>query len=276
VLIAAVIGLGIVVGAPGNRVRMSHDGPKQARHLLPILRLAAVQLWNGGRAWIFDPKLLAASLWVAFSPTLEASRPVWPSAKKVPWRLLLPLAWLAMLAIGFFAPSYAFGNQMPARTLSGNFIVFASGWLLIVFVFSRRVDVRDTAASSYQNLRSAGGSAAARLALALGLVLTGNTMEALHDLATRHVLAWRASVEKRYAILRHAGDADLVLPRQASSSRLLYSGEITTDPTYWSNCGLANYFHVKSVQIRPLATTEATTEPVTTPVAEPESNTPNM
>jgi len=31
VLIAAVVGIGIVAGAPGNRVRMSHDGPKHAR-----------------------------------------------------------------------------------------------------------------------------------------------------------------------------------------------------------------------------------------------------
>jgi len=123
VLIAAVAGLGIVVAAPGNRVRMAKDVSHHVRHLSVVLKLAGGQLWNSGRAWLFNPKLLAASLFVAFSPRLEAVRPVWPTAGRAPLRLLVPAAWLAMLCVGFFMPSWAFVDVMPGRTLSGNYIV---------------------------------------------------------------------------------------------------------------------------------------------------------
>jgi hypothetical protein len=261
VLIAAVIGLGIVVLAPGNKVRMVKDGPKHARHMAEILKLTAAQFWNSSRAWIFDPKLLAASLWIAFSPRLEASRPLWTPNTK-PLRLLIPLAWLAMMAVGFFLPSFAFGNEMPPRTLSGNFIVFASGWLLIVFIWTRRLDVRDES----PGLRGVGSSAIARIALAMALIFTGNTIDALHDLATRNVLRWRASVEARFNTLRQNPDVDLVVPPLATTSRLLYSSEIGTDPVNdFRNVHMAGFFHTRSVRILP----QAVAHPEVTPTTEP-------
>jgi hypothetical protein len=272
VLIAAIIGLGIVVGAPGNRVRMQKDGPKHARDMVAIFRLTAAQLWNSSRAWIFDPKLLAASLWVAFSPRLEASRPVWINANRAPLRLLIPLAWLAMLILIFFLPSYAFGKTMPPRTLSANFIVFATGWLVIVFIWTRTLPSRDAIGTS--TLRSVHASAVARLIFACSLVLSGNTLDAIHDLATRSVLRFRDSVEHRYALLRQKGPDDRVLPRLAPPSRLFYGSEIGTDPVGdWHNWPMAHFFHLEKIRVLPLV---GEPMPTTSPVIESDPGPPRM
>jgi hypothetical protein len=250
-LIAAIIGLAIVVGAPGNKVRMAKDVSHHVRHLNVVLKIAGKQFWISGREWLFDPKLLAVSLIVAFSPTLEAARPVWTTAGRVPWRSLIPVTWLAMLCAGFFMPSWAFVAVMPPRTLSGNYLVFAVGWLVIVFVWTRRMDVRD-ADVSIAGLRSRGATSVAMLLLAASLVLGGNTLEGLHDLASRKVFHWRTSVEQRYVLLARSKGKDLVLPRLSPASRLLYSSEVWFDPTNWANFSLADYFHVKSVRVPPV------------------------
>jgi hypothetical protein len=271
-LVAATAGLIIVVVAPGNRVRMAKDISHHVRHLSVILKLTFKQIWNSGRQWLFDPKLLAAALFVAFSPRLEAARPVWLTAGRVPWRLLIPVTWLAMLFVGFFMPSYAFVDVMPGRTLSGNFIVFAVGWLVLVFIFTRKLAVRDPAEKSFAGLRSSGATSIAMLVLATSLILTGNTMDAIHDLGTRQVLHWRASVESRYAMLRKPGEPDQILPRLEPSSRLLYSGEIWTDPANWTNFSLADYFHRKGLRVLPVGGKDATTMPAT----DTEDAAPNM
>ncbi len=257
VLIAAVIGLAIVVGAPGNRVRLKSDGPKHARLLLDILKLTDLQLWDSVRAWLFDPKLLGVTLWVIFSPRLEAARPVFSGAKKVPWTLLFVFAWVCMMGVGFFAPSYAFDEDMPARTLSGNFLVFALGWLVIVFVWSRDLSARDAlvespGGGSGRSLRNASSAAIALLLISAGLLVWGNTPDGIHDLANRHVFKWRASVEHRFALLREPGPDDRILPRLLPVCHLLYDSEIGTDTTDWHNWPLANRFGLKKIRVLPL------------------------
>ena len=267
VLIAAIAGLGIVVAAPGNRNRMHQDVAHRVRSMSTICTIAGRQFWNSTRAWVFDPKLLAVSLFVAFSPGLEASRPVWLngrsvpaeslSARRVPWRLLIPVTWLAMLAVGFLAPSYAFVAEMPARTLSGIFIVFVVGWLVIVFLFTRRLDSRE---SSFEpgGLRSSAGTSVALLILSASLLLGGNTLEGLRDLASRKVMRWHASVENRYALLRKPGAADRDVPPLAPSSRLFYSGEIWPAAPDWH---IEDYFHLRSIHVKFPARTGTTAAP---------------
>ena len=271
VLIAGAIGLAIVVAAPGNAQRMHKDNLHHQRHLVGVLGLSAKQLWTQGRQWLFDPKLVAASLFVAFSPKLEASRPVWVTIRNVPWRLLIPLTWLAMLCVGFFMPSWAFVDLMPQRTLSGNYLVFALGWLVIVFIWTRRLDLRDTASMHLVGPRSAGATSIALLLLSASLVLGGNTFEGIHDLASRKVFRWRDSAKQRYAMLRGKGANTRVVPHLAPSSRLLYSGEIWIDPQNWTNQSLADYFGLNSLRVEadPYDST-------TTPTTEPTQPSPNF
>jgi hypothetical protein len=292
VLIVASVGLSVVVFAPGNWYRMKIDGPKQApraqvpttvapiapsgakpqRQLKAVLQLTAKQLWNDIRAWVFDPKLLAAALFVAFSPALEAGRPVWVTQQRIPWRWLIPVIWFAMLFVGFFMPSYAFVDVMPPRTLSANFVVFAVGWLVMVFIFTRNLHARDSVGNGVPGLRSRGAASIAMLLLATSVVFTGNTIDGAHDLCTRQVLHWRASAEQRYALLRRPGPDDQIIPRLATCSRLLYSGEIWIDPKNWTNFSLADYFHRKSLRVLPIAGNNATT----LPAVNADNDAPNM
>jgi len=99
------------------------------------------------------------------------------------------------------------------------------------------------------------------LVLAFSLVFEGNTREALHDLITAKVFHWRTSVESRYANLQAHPGEDLLLTRLAPSSRLLYSSEVWIDPANWTNFSLADYFHVKSVRVLPIAGKDPTTAP---------------
>jgi len=271
-LIAAAAGLAIVVFAPGNKVRMDSDVNHRVRTWSVVLKLTGTQLWNSGREWLFDPKLLAAGLFVAFSPRLEASRPVWNTSNRVPWRLLIPLTCIAMLCVGFFLPSYAFVGEMPRRTLTANFIVFAMGFLMTVFVWTRKLDLRDPVEASPHGLRSGGAASIAMLIMAASLVLDGNTLEGARDLATRKVFKWRSTVEKRYALLRSQRGKDLVLPRLAPASRLFYSGEIDVDPLNWKNYSMSDYFGVKSIRVLP----NIEKNPTTAPASEGEQPSQNM
>jgi hypothetical protein len=259
VLVAAVVGVGIVAAAPGNRLRLQSDGATHAQdsaqhlkqHLVSVLKLAGIQFISSAREWLCDPALLAVSLWVAFSPRLEAARPVFPTSRRVPWWGLIPLAWIAMLAVGFIAPSLAFGTTMPGRTLSGNFMVFAIGWVVIVFVWTRAIGSRHPGQASANSLQTAGASAVARLVLAIGLLLASNTLDGVHDLANRYTLHCRASLLRRFALLRAPGPDDRVVPRLLPSSHLLYDGEIGSDPADWHNWPLAYYFGLTSVRVLP-------------------------
>ncbi len=253
--VTAAAGLAVVVGAPGNHQRMKQEGSHHGHPVGPIVLLAVRQLWANGRAWLFDPKLIAASLWVAFSPALEAARTPWPSARRVPWWAVVPAAWLAIVAVGFAAPSWAFGADMPDRTLGGNCLVFVAGWLLCVYVWTRPLAEPPADMSrSWQPFRSPVAANVAALVLGVSLVGTGNLFSAGEDLA-RRLRPWHARTEQRFADLRRHGGRDAVVPRLPVFPYLLLSGEVVDDPADFRNRGLVQFFNLRRLTLAPLPTT---------------------
>jgi hypothetical protein len=238
VTIAAAIGLAIVVKAPGNAHRLASDGGKYSRHIAYDLRLALSQARHSLPRWALNPKLLAASVWVAFSPMLR-SQPRKPTSICL-WHWLLPAAWLAMLAVGFFAPSWAFGKAMPARTLSGIYIIFVIGWLINIFVWTANI------AWSSEKIASI-----ACLVLAISLLTIGNAVAAVSDLRTR-VRPWHTAVENRFATLRNAAGADALVPQLPKPSpRILLDGEVVNDPGDYRNWSTVIYFKLRSLRLIP-------------------------
>ena len=75
VTIAASIGLAVVVLAPGNSARIASDGGHHSRQLGYDLRVAVKQAVHALPRWIIDPKLMAATVFVAFSPTPKDKSP---------------------------------------------------------------------------------------------------------------------------------------------------------------------------------------------------------
>jgi hypothetical protein len=117
---AAAIGLLVVILAPGNTARFASDGGSHARHFRYDLVVALSQVLHYAGHWVIDPKLLGLSAWMLTTPVLMQP----PTTSRFPWRWAVLLAWSIMLAAGFFAPSWAFGNWMPPRTIAGVYIIF--------------------------------------------------------------------------------------------------------------------------------------------------------
>ncbi len=248
---AAVVGLVVVVAAPGNRVRLAQEGRPTARHLGFVLRLAADEWWNNGRSWLFDPKLVAATVWVAFSPTLEAARRPWPSARRVDWRWVIPATWAALLAVGFALPSWAFGTAAPPRTLSGDYVVFVAGWLLSVYVWTRPLAVPPPAAAdAWRPLRSPAAADAAALLLAGSLLAVGSVRSAAEDVAHR-LRPWHAAVEARFDLLRRSAGRDAVVHRLPPPPYLLLGGDVVNDPSDYRNRGPVAYFGLAHLTLVP-------------------------
>jgi hypothetical protein len=251
-LACASLGLFVVLHAPGNAERAIKDGGPHGRQLAVAIPLTIRQLLRWSRDWIFDPKLIAASLIVAFAPSLGAARSNQTRMGQLPWRWILPPVWLVMLGIGFFAPTWAFGNVVPDRTLSGNYVVFVLGWLAIVYVWT--CPASSNGSLSGQSIstgpRSSYATAIAGLLLAAALLFTGNLPYAGRDLYKR-VWRWHAATEQRFAQLRAAQrrNGEVVLARLPVSPKLLQSGEISTNPQDYRNWGLQIFFRVKTVRL---------------------------
>jgi hypothetical protein len=248
VTLSASVGLAIVISAPGNSHRAVIDGGLHGRQLGYDIRVAASQALDFIPRWLANPRSIAASVWVAFSPALARR----PNRDRIyfPFRIVFVCAWLAMLAVGFFAPSWAFGGKMPARTLSGIYMVFVIGWLCVVYLCTESFrshgwPITPTAVAI---------SNASCVLFAIALLAIGNAPVAVRDLHDR-VAVWHTAVEMRFAYLRNQRDRDaLVAPLPAHSPLLLLPGETAADPRDYRNFGMAAYFKLRSLRMTPQPT----------------------
>lgn len=236
----AIAGLLIVALAPGNSARFITDGGPHARQFLYDLHVTLSQVKHFVPRWLLDPRMLAASVWVIASPSLRSRRD--PSG--FPWRFAIPLAWLIMLAAGFFAPSWAFGKWMPPRTISGVYIIFTIGWLVTLNLWSTQLP-------PWLNRNRQTIRAIALLLFSISLFLPGSAYAAAHDLYHR-IPAWHTAMEHRYALLRNAEGTDALVPLLPSRPWVLLDGEIDNDPVNYRNWGTVSFFHLRSIRLMPL------------------------
>jgi hypothetical protein len=248
VTIAAAAGLAIVILAPGNSHRLVVDGGSHGRHLGYDLAIAGAQVVSFIPRWLLNPRLLAASVWVALSPMLaNQHRMSTKQAWTFPWRRVLPAVWVLMLAIGFFAPSWAFGAKMPPRTLSGVYVIFVAGWLVNVYVWS--------ASSRMERLRCTSSSVTVRKAacvvFAIMLLSVGNAPAVIYDLYDR-IPRWHVAVERRFALLRNQVDRDAIVPMLPTRyPTLLLNAEVDSNPRDYRNWGMVGYFKLRSLRVIP-------------------------
>jgi hypothetical protein len=160
-----------------------------------------------------------------------------------PWKWAIPAVWLAAVAGGMFGPSLAFGGWMPARTETGVWIVFVTGWFTTVYLWTREGAWRTPALLRY-------GTRIGRIGLAVTLLTTGNARKAWHDY--RHPLRpWHAAVEQRYAVLAAGHGRDVVVAPLPAKPELLRTNEICIDGPKIFNESWAYCFGQKSVRVDP-------------------------
>ncbi|MEX2303611.1 MAG: DUF6056 family protein [Bryobacterales bacterium] len=246
VLVAGVAGFCFAAAAPGNLVRSaSFAGDTD---WLLALWLAFWQAIKAATKWAFDLKLLAATVVFLVDPRIRAARPDWlnPAA---PWKWIVALTWLALLAVGFAVPSFAMGQEMPGRALGGIFLVFLLGWFLTLFVWTR--DLRLPAGIENRDLRKI--ASACLLLLSLSIVTTGNARHAIHDL-THTAPAWKRAMVERYELIRDGARGGIVVisvPPAPPRPRTFFQGpaDITSDWKDWKNGCMAGFFDVPAVRV---------------------------
>jgi hypothetical protein len=249
-LAGAGIGLAVVILAPGNRHRLELAGSAPHRSLAHALFVGGSLAWHHLIPWVLDPKLLAASAWVAVTPLLDEGRSVDRIPRGRAWlRWTVPVAGILAVVAGFVLLSYVFGGGgMPDRTVSGIWLMFVVAWMSTVYIWTRS-PARHAMRTGRRNRQFAGISL---IVLAAAMLTTGNLRRAASDLGGP-ARRWHAAMEARFDLLRSAGvhHAPVVVPPLPTAPQLFLSGETTDDPTDWLNFGLADYFGTGRLSLTP-------------------------
>ncbi|HEY8559756.1 MAG TPA: DUF6056 family protein [Pyrinomonadaceae bacterium] len=244
-LAAALIGFLVVYAAPGNEVRRA-DFPF-AGNLEVTVRLALGQSFSSIFMWISDIRLLTGTLLLLMlmPRDLTASN----DGIGLPARNVVITGITGIAAVGgaFTAVSWAIGMSMAPRTLNGIYLVFLVG-LFWVIVLSARCFPAAAAISAARP--------AARWALTVlfvgGMMLSGNTRKAIVDLSVAAPV-YRAAMQERWRSLAAASDrgerAAVGRSLPARPKCFIKYFELSEDPEFWVNWGVAHYFGLASVKL---------------------------
>ncbi len=267
VSLGAVIGLAVVMAAPGNRVRslaVAAIVPQEDQNLLHALKLAGVQAKRLLPTWAFDVRLLAAAVVLVLSPSLVGAR-----AGRIRWggvspKLVITSLWLLIVAGMFVGPSMVLHLRMAGRTLNAGYALFVLGLFATVVVWARSRAESESATATLQESRGVRFARSGALAIpGLSLVLSGNTRDGIRGLAKGIPQNWHRMIEWRDELIRREkqnGAAELDLPtrnlaaaNRAKWPKLYFFEDITEDPTFYVNQCVARYYGLKTIRRVPPA-----------------------
>lgn len=194
--VAALLACGASLSAPGNSVR-GEEWPR-AGELGLTLRTSLQDSLTFARAWILEPRLLGASLFLWLSPAFRSLRPRWVDSGTRWVRIVVPVSVLS-LALLVAGPRWATGTWQPLRMRSVDYVVLFHAWFVVLFLLTR--GPRGLPSSpAVQSL----GRMAAVLLLAYGSIYTGNGQSVRVDAANGSLARWDAYMDEREATLRAA------------------------------------------------------------------------
>lgn len=247
-LVAAVLGVAVSAGAPGNFIRA---GLYPESTLRTGARSALMILTNEGSLWVLDLPLLAGTLAFVFDHRVRAIRGEWVH-RFFPgfWRWIVPAMTAAIVIVGISVPSYGTSGFVQGRTLNSVYMAFLVGWLTTVFVFTRGWLTLEAAPRLSRGL-----GAASLIVFSLAVVLQGNTRVGLSDLLN-NVRPWHAAIHSRYDQLRAAAGTDetVVVEYPGPRPRLFFDADILHSVDGWRNICVARYFGVAAVELaRPIS-----------------------
>jgi hypothetical protein len=221
----AAIGFAVVYYALGNEVRITaveHYGEP-----LRAVRIAAVQALQSFPDWVFDSRLLLATLLVLTHPTFYAIDVDWLRNDRVPWRLVVPGLWLVLMTGLLLGPAWGTGKWVASRVLAPLYMVFLLGWFATLLVL-----VRQHFGTTRPRLPDPRLWFALLLVFSMSLIVTGNSRRVINDLLDP-LPKWQASLEQRAEqISTVAGQAiDVRIARTVELPYIIGFGELTDTPT---------------------------------------------
>ena len=223
VLATAVVGLSIVVLAPGSGARLETPEPQSSTMLAWYL----VRPYRSWLATIADPRLIALTTLVLLLPR-DRDRPA------IPWWLAPALA-VTTSVVAAGVTVVALQAELPERVLAYLHAVTLSAWFVAAWILRGRIAVNTAPASV----------AAVTLAL---LLVTAPVIGRLLQNLPETVRTWRQDNEARWNAIRAAGsDSHVAVPFFRSVAPLM-ADPVQPDPKHWSNLCVARYFGVRSIR----------------------------
>jgi hypothetical protein len=259
---SAVIGLVVVIAAPGNKARSAFVAAT-IRHQDQNLAHALEVAWGQAAAmlpvWLLDVRLLSAALLLVLSPSLVRAPAVRIGWGRISPQLVASSIWILVVAAMFLGPSYILHAPMPGRTQSAAYTLFALG-----LITTTVVGVRARAGSDGAPVSSPAGQglsfarSGALIIVGLSLVLTGNTHEGIAALSRGVPQTWHRMIHWRDGLIKRelrSGAVEVDLPIRdigavylARWPQLYNFYDITDDPTWFINQHVARYYGLKTIR----------------------------
>ncbi|HYL34088.1 MAG TPA: DUF6056 family protein [Stellaceae bacterium] len=245
--VAGLIGLAVVVLAPGNGAREAAVGTAPA--LEHVFSAALEQIIIQTALWIVDPKTLAAAALLIALRARGTLAPHWSERLKARARWALTGLFAAVLVALYVVPAVALGGAVPARTLGGIHLAFLCGGLVVVSAWA------PCAAHGLAAWRIHSGRAVCWLlvALALALPASRNVVAGIADL-DGPAESFHAFMSARDATLRRlkdTGTANAVLPVIAKADfprSYVFHADIRGDAKFWINRWTARYYGLTAIR----------------------------
>lgn len=138
--LCALIGLFIVVLAPGNYARLGvvSTPTLSNRTLISIVQKTFSDLTTQVTQWIISPSIICTSLLFILLPGLRDIKPKWFRTSPTLWMILIPTTVFLILSF-CFCFLISINGKIPGRTLNGIYMLFFFGWFLNLFVFTRKI-----------------------------------------------------------------------------------------------------------------------------------------
>ncbi|HVA34913.1 MAG TPA: DUF6056 family protein [Stellaceae bacterium] len=244
---AALVGLAVVVAAPGNGAREAAVGTAPA--LSHAIVAALSQIAGHVALWLVDLKTLAAAGALIALRHRGAIAPRWPERLTAAARWALTGLFPVVLAALYVVPAVALGGAVPARTLAGIHLVFLCGGLVVVSAWAPR-------AAAWLARRRFDGNRALRwmlVALALALPASRNVAAGIADLRgpAESFHAFMAQRDTTLRRLHAAGVADAELPVIAKADfprSYVFHADIRADAGFWINRWTARYYGLAALR----------------------------
>lgn len=242
-LVVTLLGVLVVVLAPGNANRQTWYANEVHHKLVPALLMAAKLAVRQAGVWlVFVPVFLFSLVMLMAWP--QAMRP----SVKVAWELVLVAVVLmaGTLLGGFFLGTWSMGAVVPLRAVNLQLLFFLVDWVILL-------------AGIVGLLRSdwlpAGSPGAVFQVCALLIFLGGvagvdnNIKTAWVDLLGGGASRFDHENAQRHAAIRSSPTPDVVVPALKARPKTLFFNDLTTDPTNWRNTGCASFFRKHSVTL---------------------------
>ena len=241
----AFIGLLFTALAPGNLARA--DLFQDSRSLAATIGMVRWRVEHLIIPWIFDVKILTASLFLVTAPWLKQLQPDWAKANVGLWRWGIPCLSVLLLLGLSIGPAWIMGSTGSGRTHNFVYAIFLLSWFatLAVWAPALAADGRSAMADRLH--------AVSAILFAGSLLFAPNTLKALDDLTGRtSVWDWYSEMTRRHDRLSEATGTEAIelTPLKVRSLVLDYPA-IGTEADDPHNQCIGRYFRIQRVILAP-------------------------